>query len=167
MPKRSGRRGSTGRESGWLTLSDSQSTGGDTAWVAKAIDFPILAFDSNFNTIEIYKIQVDQITGNNGAYIAIGSKSWSGVTTTFASVGIDRTTLWGAAIPTGITSQTFDVTDDLGQGLMMPADRIVWNVKNSAGTAQTFILRVFYRLRKSSDHDLVTMLNQFIVQIAQ
>lgn len=159
------RRGSTGRESGWLNISDGNSTSGDLAWQSKTIDFPILAFDTQYNAIEIYKVQVDQVTGNNGAFLVIGTKSYTGTTTSVLTVSADRTTVFSCSIPTGITSQIFDLTDDQGNGPMLPADRLTWSVKNSSATAQSFVVRFFYRLKKVSDKDMITMLNQYVVQV--
>jgi hypothetical protein len=165
MPKHQRRKSQrSARESGWLSTQVNLSPGNDTNWHSNVVQIPILQFSDTYNAIEIYKVDVTQVVGTSIVDVAIGSKNWEGSAVSAPGVNNDKTTLWNATIPSSYPTQSFDLTDDLGNGVLVPAEQFVVSAKlhaNVAGVTMSYTLR--YRLKKVSDADLITMINQYLV----
>ena len=159
MPKHGHR---SKRESGWLSLTTSLLTAGDTVVVSVNLDIPILQFSNTYNALEVYKVDFMPVVGTANCVGFLGSKTWAASTALSSDIAKDRSTIWTGTATAGI-GLTVDLTDDLGNGVIFPAERIVFSLRSLAASAVTAVCIIRYRLKKVSDADLVTMLNQYLV----
>lgn len=151
------------RESGWLSLTESCTTGANTTIVSTEVAIPILQFSDTYNAIELYKVTLVETTGGVSSIGFIGSKSWAASAATSEDVATDRTTLQTLMTSTSSPVCTIDMTDDLGNGVIFPAERFVLSLRSLTAGVTVGCFTVRYRLKKVSDADLVTMLNQYLV----
>lgn len=151
------------RESGWLSLTTSVTTAANTVIVSSDLDIPILQFSDTYNAIELYKITSVQTTGTVTGIGFVGTKSWAASAANSEDVAKDRTTIQTILTTSATPCATLDLTDDLGNGVIVPADKLVLSLRALTAAAITACFTLRYRLKKVSDADLVTMLNQYLV----
>lgn len=154
-------------QSAWLSLVASVATpANSTTWSGAAITIPFLQFGDTYNAIELYKIDYDAAITADPVLTIVGAKNLNGVAggnyQTYAS---DKSTVSFETMAVNAPSQQSDLTDNVGHGVLYPAQTIYLNAKNfGANNAQVIVARIYYRLRKISDRDLLGIVNQYIQQ---
>jgi len=145
------------------------STPGDHLnWGSVKIDIPFLQFADTYNAIEIFKVQYDASNIATDPVTSFLSSNNYGGTPYATYSGIqamkDSHTILYHGYNTTNDSELLDVTDDVGNGILFPNAALYFNAGNvGANNSQSVMVRIWYRLRKVSDKDLIGMINQFIV----
>lgn len=136
-----------------------------TSWVSSIVEIPLInILTGGTKVLEILKIQINRVTGNNTKILGLGSRNLSGVTTdSYPALNAARDkSFFQYGVITAENNWEWDLTDENGNGMLYPAQQIYLNM--SCDTAANAIKVSFlYRIKNATMPEYVGIINQFIV----
>lgn len=150
------------------TLEAIVTTGASANWTSTSVEVPLLNLGNAGlpNALEILRVEFDQTnTAAIDMFVAVGSYNANSLTTTqypYSTMLTDKR--YVAKFRTGNTGHAeLNLTDNNGFGILYPGQELYINVSSLTAAVSTQVIRVFYRIHKSTLEEYLGIVNQYIV----